>query len=81
TEVPDLDPELIWGSLVERTAHRAGWQRTPIPDRIGRCSFVDDLTKSEVLDAVKTLKNDHFSSPSSPPNITKGKIRWPSLNR
>ncbi len=80
TTVPEVDPELIWGSLVERTQHRAGWQRTPIPERIGQCIFVDDLSKSEVVDAFKKLKTEHFPYSGYAENTTKGPIRWPSLN-
>jgi 2-epi-5-epi-valiolone synthase len=60
TTVPDIDPQVIWESLTERTQHRAGEQRTPLPRRIGECMFVNDLTRREICDAFEQLRDNHF---------------------
>lgn len=64
TEVPHLDPERVWQSLVERTQHRGGRHRTPIPCQIGKCVFLDDLTRDEVLSAFTALRDTHFLEPT-----------------
>ncbi len=43
-----VDPAILWDSLEERTLHRDGWQRTPLPRGIGECVFVNDVQRSEV---------------------------------
>jgi len=58
--VPGVNPEAVWTSLLERTKHRAGWQRTPLPSQIGKCIFVDDLRRDEVLAAFDELRGSHF---------------------
>lgn len=52
---PAIAPELLWMSLVERTRHRGGRQRLPVPFRIGACTFLDDVTADEVRAAVDVL--------------------------
>ena len=47
--------ELIWESLLERSKHRGGSQRVPIPDRIGGCVFLNNITFEEIANAVKLL--------------------------
>lgn len=49
---PQLDAEMCWHSLEERTAHRAGRQRVPLMNDIGRVSFVHDITRAELERAV-----------------------------
>ena len=51
----DLDPDLLWQSLRERTLHRNGAQKIPLPHGIGDCLFVNDVTPAEVRSAVETL--------------------------
>jgi 3-dehydroquinate synthase len=51
-----LDPGLLWRSLTERTYHRNGLQRVPMPHGIGGCVFLNDITAREIELAVKTLE-------------------------
>lgn len=61
-----LDPSLLWQSLTERTYHRNGLQRVPMPHGIGECIFVNDINTDEIESAVKnledwiTVKYDHI---------------------
>lgn len=52
-----LDPELLWNSLEERTYHRNGLQRVPMPYGIGNCVFLNDIKMSEIETAVKNLED------------------------
>jgi len=52
-----LDPELLWQSLVERTFHRNGLQRVPMPNGIGNCVFLNDINAGEIESAVKNLED------------------------
>jgi 3-dehydroquinate synthase len=52
-----LDPSLLWGSLQERTYHRNGLQRVPLPNGIGGCAFVNDVNADEIKSAVKLLED------------------------
>jgi 3-dehydroquinate synthase len=61
TMAPDVLPESVWESLVERTQHRGGRQRTPLPYRIGECVFVDDLTPKEIFGAMAAVRNEYDS--------------------
>ncbi len=51
-----LDPQLLWRSLQERTCHRDGLQRVPLPQGIGNCAFVNDVNPEEINSAVKALE-------------------------
>lgn len=51
-----LDTELLWKSLVERTYHRNGLQRVPMPNGIGNCVFLNDIHAGEIEVAVKNLE-------------------------
>ena len=51
-----LDPSLLWSSLTERTYHRNGLQRVPMPRGIGGCVFLNDIRLDEIESAVKNLK-------------------------
>ena len=58
--VPDttiLDPHLLWMSLEERTYHRNGLQRVPMPRGIGECVFLNDIKADEIESAVKELED------------------------
>ncbi len=52
-----LDPHLLWRSLEERTYHRNGLQRVPLPQGIGGCVFVNDIKINEIETAVKNLED------------------------
>jgi len=52
-----LDPNLLWESLEERTYHRNGVQRVPMPHGLGECIFVNDIQYDEILSAFQTLSN------------------------
>ena len=52
-----LDPSLLWQSLTERTYHRNGLQRVPMPNGIGNCVFVNDINADEIESAVKNLED------------------------
>lgn len=52
-----LDPDLLWSSLTERTYHRNGLQRVPMPRGIGGCVFLNDIRASEIESAVKILED------------------------
>jgi 2-epi-5-epi-valiolone synthase len=57
TRVPELDPGLLWRSVVERTRHRGGRQRVPLPCEPGTCVFVNDVSADEVVGAHQVLIN------------------------
>ena len=52
-----LDPSQLWQSLEERTYHRDGLQRVPLPHGIGSCVFVNDINMKEIESAVKILED------------------------
>ncbi len=52
-----LDPRLLWRSLQERTDHRNGLQRVPLPHGIGICVFVNDVDAYEIESAIKSLED------------------------
>jgi 3-dehydroquinate synthetase len=52
-----LDPHLLWHSLQERTYHRNGLQRVPLPYGLGQCVFVNDIDAYEIESAVKSLED------------------------
>jgi 2-epi-5-epi-valiolone synthase len=52
-----LNPHLLWNSLRERTYHRNGSQRVPLPYGLGRCVFVNDIDAYEIESAVKSLED------------------------
>ncbi len=51
-----LDPVLLLESLEERTYHRNGLQRVPLPKGIGECVFVNDVGAKEVETACKLME-------------------------
>ncbi len=53
----NLEVIALWQSLQERTYHRNGQQRVPLPQGIGNCTFVNDVTRSEIELAVKAVTN------------------------
>lgn len=52
-----LDPRILWQSLEERTYHRNGLQRTPMPCGIGKCVFVNDIKANEIEFAAKLIED------------------------
>ena len=52
-----VNPELLWKTLQERTYHRNGMQRVPLPDGLGNCLFANDIKFEEIKSACKTLEN------------------------
>ncbi len=52
-----LDPCLLQQSLTERTYHRNGLQRVPMPHGIGGCTFLNDINADEIESAVKNLED------------------------
>lgn len=55
-----INPDLFWESLIERTYHRDGLQRVPLPYSIGKYTFVNDLTYDEIVKACEILKSCCF---------------------
>lgn len=52
-----LEPGLLLASLTERTYHRNGLQRVPLPHGIGGCIFVNDINSDEIEFAIKNLED------------------------
>ncbi|MCZ2121313.1 MAG: sedoheptulose 7-phosphate cyclase [Anaerolineales bacterium] len=52
-----LDPQTLWNSLEERTYHRDGLQRVPMPLGLGGCNFVNDIQQNEISSAIKNLQD------------------------
>ncbi len=48
-----VDLAALWPCVEERTLHRDGLQRVPLPNGLGRCVFVNDITAPEVLSAAR----------------------------
>jgi 3-dehydroquinate synthase len=48
-----VTPELLWATLEERTYHRNGLQRVPLPESLGRCTFVNDVKFEELQAACR----------------------------
>ncbi|GAB4547508.1 MAG: 3-dehydroquinate synthase [Anaerolineales bacterium] len=56
-DTSSLDPYLLWQSLEERTYHRNGLQRVPMPQGLGGCVFLNDITLDEIQSAYGALMN------------------------
>jgi 3-dehydroquinate synthetase len=56
TTFPEIQAESLWRSVTERTRHRAGRQRIPLPTRVGGHTFIDDLRPDEVAEALSILR-------------------------
>ncbi len=50
-----LDPLELWHSLEERTYHRNGLQRVPMPRGLGGCVFLNDIQLDEIQSAHRAL--------------------------
>jgi 3-dehydroquinate synthase len=51
-----VTPELLWTTLDERTYHRNGMQRVPLPNGLGQCTFSNDIKFKEIQSACKIYK-------------------------
>ena len=51
-----ITPKLLWDTLEERTYHRNGLQRVPLPKGLGQCTFVNDIKFKEIQSACKILE-------------------------
>lgn len=51
-----LDPAALWQSLVERTEHRNGFQRAPLPQGLGGFVFVNDISLDEIGAGIALLE-------------------------
>lgn len=52
-----VNPDILWKTLEERTYHRNGLQRVPLPDGLGKCTFVNDIKFEEIQSACRNLEN------------------------
>lgn len=52
-----VNPDLLWKTLEERTYHRNGLQRVPLPEGLGKCTFINDVKFEEIQSACKILEN------------------------
>ena len=53
-----VDPYTLWESITERTYHRNGFQRIPLPNGIGDCVFINDLKLEEIQLACHEMQED-----------------------
>ncbi|MEP6895096.1 MAG: sedoheptulose 7-phosphate cyclase [Chloroflexota bacterium] len=51
-----ITPELLWQTLEERTYHRNGLQRVPLPAGLGNCTFGNDIKLEEIKSACRIYK-------------------------
>ncbi len=54
-----LTPTLLWEGLQERTHHRDGLQRVPLPSPLGQCIFVNDITQEEIINTCKIMEAEY----------------------
>lgn len=52
-----LDARLMWQSLLERIEHRNGHQRVPMPNSLGGCIFLNDITQKDIESALEALND------------------------
>jgi 2-epi-5-epi-valiolone synthase len=57
-----VTPELLWNTLEERTYHRNGLQRVPLPEGLGQCTFVNDIKLEEIRSACKVLEERRLTN-------------------
>ncbi len=55
-DTSSLEPHMLWQSLQERVYHRNGQQRVPLPEGIGGCIFVNDVSLNEIEVAARALE-------------------------
>jgi 2-epi-5-epi-valiolone synthase len=54
---PCMTPDNLWQAVIERTQHRDGQQRIPVPTAIGECAFINDLSYTEIQPSIEYLNN------------------------
>ncbi len=52
-----LDASLMWQSLLELVEHRNGLQLVPLPNTLGGCVFVNDITQQEIEFSIQMLND------------------------
>ena len=57
-----VTPELLWATLEERTYHRNGLQRVPLPQELGGCTFANDVKFEEIQSACKIYEERKTSN-------------------
>lgn len=57
-----VTPELLWATLEERTYHRNGLQRVPLPQGLGGCTFVNNVIFEEIQSACKIYEERKTSN-------------------
>lgn len=53
----EISTHALWEAVIERTHHRDGLQKIPLPRNIGECIFVNDIQFHELESAVEFLTN------------------------
>jgi 3-dehydroquinate synthase len=76
-DISSLEPLTLWQSLEERTYHRNGFQRVPLPHGIGGCTFVNDITLTEIQTAHRALAQMTMLNPSA--GLTAEKVESAEL--
>ena len=51
-----VSADILWNGLLERSYHRDGMQRMPLPHKIGGCIFVNDILHTELKKACEKIK-------------------------
>jgi len=51
-----MSTDFLWEAIIERTQHRDGQQRIPLPKGIGACVFANDIQRDELEQAMTELK-------------------------
>ena len=59
-----LDNPLMWESVLDMTKHRGGNQHIPVPSAIGKYTFIEDLSYSEMLECKEQLRDIVIKWPS-----------------
>jgi 3-dehydroquinate synthase len=57
-----VTPELLWATLEERTYHRNGLQRVPLPHGLGGCTFANDVKFKEIQSACRIYEERKISN-------------------
>ncbi len=52
-----LNSEILMKALVDTTKHRDGNQFLPLPNGIGKCAFVNDVSLEELVEVIDIFKN------------------------
>ena len=52
-----LNAKRLWQSLQERIQHRNGFQQVPVPDALGHCIFLNDITRPEIESCIRSFND------------------------